>query len=126
MSNSISIGDLVTAITNELTQYSEEVDEIVKDEIDKLSKELVTDLKSDKNIPEKTGKYKKSFYVKKLSEGKGRKKVVIANKVYRLTHLLEKGHVNFHGNMRTKAYPHWIYAQRKAEELPERIQRRLE
>lgn len=124
MSN-IEINDLASAIAKELTQYSKEAENAVKDEIDKLSKELVKDLKKDKNIPKRTGKYKKSFYVKKLSEGKGRKKVVIANKIYRLTHLLEKGHVNFYGGMRTKAYPHWIHAQRKANELPERIERRL-
>lgn len=105
--------------------YSHEVEAVVKSEIDSLSKELVKDLKNSRHIPKRTGEYKKSFYVKKIGEKKGFKQVVIANKNYQLTHLLEKGHVNFYGGNRTQSYPHWIHAQRKANELPERIKRRL-
>ena len=114
------VNNLAAAIAEELGKYSAEVDEAMQGEIDKTSKEIVKDLKNDPIIPEKTGDYKKSFYAKKLGQGKGYKRVVVANKKYRLTHLLEKGHVTRNGG-RTRAFPHWVHAQEKADTLAERI-----
>lgn len=125
----IKIGteQLTDAIMDGLNRYSEEVDEKMQKEIDDLSKEIVNDLKNDPVIPEKTGEYKKSFAVKKIAQGIGFKRNEVYSKkpYYRLTHLLEFGHALPQGG-RTKAFPHWVKAQKEAETLPERIKRRLE
>lgn len=124
MSN-ISIDKLAEAIAEELEAYSEEVEIGMNEEIETLSKEIVNDLKNDPIIHEKTGEYKKSFRIKKVASGNGYKRNKIYNKKHQLTHLLERGHET-RNKGRTKAYPHWKHAQEKADELPERMQRRLQ
>lgn len=108
------------AIKEELEKYAAEVDATMQKETDKIAKEVLTDLKNNPNIPKKTGEYKKSFYIKKIAQGQGYKRVAIANRKYQLTHLLEKGHVTRNGK-RTRAFPHWADAQKKAETLYNRM-----
>lgn len=120
----VSIGDLSSAIAEELETYTEEVDAVMQNEIDKLSKEIVNSLKNNPVIPEDTGEYKKSFFVKKVAQGKGFKRNVVANKKHQLTHLLEDGHLTENGG-RTRAFPHWKDAQEMAETLPERLEGKL-
>ena len=115
-----SVDDLAKLIAHEMEQYSEDVDDIMQKEIDKISKEIVNDLKNNPIIPEKTGDYKKKFYAKKLGQGKGYKRVLIANRKAWLTHLLEHGHAIKTGG-RTKEYPHWKNAQEKADTLVDRL-----
>lgn len=117
----IDINDLSSAITEELEAYSEEIEEKIDKKIDDVSKKLVAELKSDPDIPENTGKYKKSFYFKKVAKGKGFKRNVVANKKHQLTHLLEDGHLTRGGTSRTKAFPHWKKAEKWAEELMEGV-----
>ena len=125
----ISIDDLARLIANDLAEYSEEVDDAVEKVITKTTKEALTVLKNNNNIPKMTGKYKKSFYAKDLYKSKGKNegyfKMVVANRKYQLTHLLENGHVNRDGS-RTKAYPHWKDAQAIADTLPDRIKGAIE
>ena len=120
-----SVNDLASLIMQELENYSEEVDNAMQKEIEVLSKEIVKDLKNDPVIPEKSGDYKKKFYVKKLAQGTGSKRVVIANRKYQITHLLEHGHATRNGK-RSKKYEHWIHAQDKADMLPDRIKEAIE
>ena len=124
MLSSISIDNLADTIVGELQNYKDEIDEVMQFEIDDLSNEIKMDLSNDKNIPKRTGDYAKSFYVKKIAKGKGYKRNVVANKKYQLTHLLEFPHATRNGGI-TKAFPHWKYAQQKADTLPNRIERRL-
>ena len=124
MGNSISIDDLADVIAEELESYTEEVDDLMQDEIDKLSKEVRDNLKNNPDIPEKTGEYKKSFYIKKVAQGKGYKRNRTANKKASLTHLLEDGHLTSNGK-RTRAFPHWKEAQELADTLPERMKKKL-
>lgn len=123
----IEADELSKEISKALNQYSDEVSKITKEEIDNLSKEIVNDLKSDPVIPEKTGGYKKSFTFKTLEQGVFSKINAIYSKkpYYRLTHLLEKGHALPQGG-RSKAFPHWNKSEKKSQELPERIKRRIE
>lgn len=120
----MNLDGFADAVAAELESYSEEVDAVMQEEIDLLTDEVVKDLKIDPNIPEKTGDYKKGFYKKKLAKGRGYNRNVVANKKYQLTHLLEYGHATQTGGM-TRAYPHWSKAQKKVEELDERMRRRL-
>lgn len=74
------------------------------------------------NSPKKTGKYAKSWEKKKTRTGIGGRKtqVIIHNKdCYRLSHLLENGHVGPDGVGRVEAKPHIEPARDAAEKLLE-------
>ena len=124
MANIVNVDDLADIIAEELESYTEEVDSIMQDEIDDLSKEVVKNLRNNSVIPEDTGEYRKSFYIKKEAQGKGYKRNRIANKKHQLTHLLEDGHLTSNGK-RTRAFPHWKEAQELADTLPERLEKKL-
>ena len=80
-------------------------------------KEAVKDLKA--NSPKLTGKYAKSWTVKKVSESSHGLDVVVHNKkYYRLTHLLEHGHAK-RGGGRVDAIVH-------IKPVEERVTRDLE
>lgn len=102
---SIAIDDLKAAIKN--------AGETVKDEIEKTA-------------PKRTGKYRKSWAVKKTSETSDSIKVVVHSKTqYRLTHLLENGHAK-RGGGRVAARPHIAPAEKKGEEqLIREVERKL-
>lgn len=120
-----SVEDFAAAIFGELESFSEEVDRALKEEVDLISKEAKKNLETNSKIPKKTGEYVKGFRVKKTAEGEGFYRKKVCNKKYQITHLLEKGHATKNGG-RTKAYPHWKYAQEIADKLPDRFARRLE
>ena len=88
--------------------------------IDEVTKEVLNNLKNNPVIPKKTGEYSKSFYKRKLAQGKGYKRNLIASKKYQLTHLLENSHLTRSGT-RTRAFPHWKQAQEIADTLPDRL-----
>ena len=122
---SISVDGLSDAIMQELLDYCAEEEEIINASIDGISAELVRSLKNDPVIPERTGKYKKSFYFKKVYRGIGFKKNVVANRQYRLTYYLENPHLIHHGTSMTRAHPHWATAQKKLDELMEGLVNKL-
>ncbi|WP_026524726.1 HK97 gp10 family phage protein [Butyrivibrio sp. MB2005] len=101
----LAVDDLKTAIKN--------AGETVKDEIEKTA-------------PKKTGKYRKSWAVKKTNETSDSIKVVVHSKTqYRLTHLLENGHAK-RGGGRVAARPHIAPAEKKGEEqLINEVERKL-
>lgn len=122
------IGDLAEVIRQELEDYSAKADEIMQEEIQKLGEDIVVELKGNAIIPQRTPgekTYKKKFYIKKIGRGLGWSRIVVANKKYELTHLLEYGHVTRNGG-RTRAFPHWKQAQQTVETLPERVRKALE
>lgn len=120
----MSADAIAEAIFSQLVEYSEDVDEIMQDEIDKVSKDVKKDLSTNPIIPERTGEYKKSFRIKKVAQGRGFKRNVVYNKLHQLTHLLDRGHLTRSGT-RTRAFPHWQRAQEIVEKLPERVAERL-
>jgi hypothetical protein len=81
----VKIDDITNEISKYLRQYTQEVQDEVKQASDDVTKDGVKQLKS--TSPKDSGKYAKGWTRKKQGEG-----YVIHNKVYQLTHLLEKGH----------------------------------
>lgn len=121
--------DMASEIEKLLSEFGGEVQKAMEEEIDSLSKEIFNGLSASSAIPERSGEYKKGFRIKK-TRGSGRKTAVIYNKKYQITHLLEEGHGEPKDGSkrayRTRRFPHWKAAQKKAETLPERVRRRLE
>lgn len=108
-----------------LSEYSDEVNEVVEEEIEKEARALVERLKSDS--PKKSGKYAKSWKVYTISNERSRKSKLIYNEKGQLTHLLENGHVTRNGKTRTKAYPHILKNEELSKRLlPKRISERIE
>lgn len=113
----ISINDLSSEIVTALEDYSEEVTADVK-----LAVSEVTDIALEtvrEKSPEDSGKYKKSWYKKTVYDSKNNRRIAVANKLYQLTHLLEKGHAKLNGG-RVTGIPHIEPTQEEANELLER------
>ena len=76
--------------------------------------------------PKKTGKYSKSWAVKKTRETSDSIQIVVHSKRYQLTHLLEFGHAK-RGGGRTRAFPHIAPAEQAGiEQLTRDIERDLQ
>lgn len=123
--SSTSIGGLSDEIVRQLKEYNSEVNEKLEASIKEVANEVKDSLKNDNTIPKSKAihkHYRDSFYVQKVGKSQ---KYVIANKLYRLTHLLERGHLTRNGK-RTRAYPHWERANKLALEKVLEIKKQLE
>lgn len=112
--------DLAEEIAYELENFSNEVDEIVSEEIETVGKEMAKELKE--VSPKRTGNYAKGWRIKRESKHK----IIVQNskKTY-LTHLLEHGHAKRNGG-RVRAIPHIKPTETKYQEkLAENIKRRI-
>lgn len=112
--------DLAAEIAYELENFSNEVDEIVSEEIETVGKEMAKELKE--VSPKRTGGYAKGWLIKRESKHK----IIVQNKKKPyLTHLLEHGHAKRNGG-RVRAIPHIKPTEIKYQEkLAENIKRRI-
>lgn len=94
--------NLADEITNALAEYTDDVEKSLQRTIRTVGKEAVEKLKV--TSPSRTGKYAKSWKLS-FSDKSGNAKLRIYNTVYRLTHLLENGHVTGTGGF-AKGTPH--------------------
>ena len=117
-----SIDDLTTLIADELTLYSAEVAQEVKQACKDVSTEMMENIKRDS--PKNTGKYAKGWRVKVESEDANHINVTTYNKTsYQLTHLLEYGHSKQNGG-RVSGKAHIRPNEEKAiQKLTERIEK---
>lgn len=105
--------ELQIAIMAELTKYSAEVSEQIKDDVKAVAAECLKEVK-DKS-PTKTGEYKKGWKKKIAYESLDDIRIEIYNsKKPQLTHLLEFGHADVIHGGRVPGEPHIYPAQENA------------
>lgn len=112
MSNGFTISDDITRIVE---QYGHQAREAVEKAVKKTGRETAKELKN--TSPRKTGAYASSWTTRTSRSGGRLTSVTVYNKDhYRLTHLLENGHVIKNGvgtYGRTRAIKHIAPAEQK-------------
>lgn len=122
---SIKIDSLSAEVMKELRKYADVTTEKVKDATEKAAKTVKDEIKE--NAPSNTGKYSKSWTIKKAKETSTSLELIVHSKNrYQLTHLLEFGHAK-RGGGRVASRPHIASAEEKAinvfeEEIKEAIE----
>lgn len=127
MANNIKPDEVAKTITEFLSLSLENYTEVMKDVIDDISQGTLDETKQ--HITWHDRNYSNSFEItEEVNTKRSKKKIWHAkNGKYRLTHLLEFGHVTRNGTTRTRAYPHVEYGtdyvrENFARELKERIE----
>lgn len=138
MARRAQIDDLSAEIIRLMTEYANDVTTDMKDEINKVAKETVKEVK--KKAPARKegkarkyksgksyepGSYRKSWTSRTVEESAVKRKKIVYAGQYQLTHLLEKGHAN-RGGGRTEGIPHIAPAEQMAiRELESGLRERL-
>lgn len=121
-----SVDSLAAEISSLMQEYASDINEDMKEEVDKVAKETVKEVKKKAPIRNssserkyksgksyKSGSYKKSWTTRTTEENSLKKKKVVYSKQYQLTHLLEKGHAK-RGGGRVEGIPHIGPAEKMA------------
>ena len=116
----VSVDRMADVIMDGLMEYAELAADVMKDCVKKAGNTVKKETQA--GAPVRTGKYKKSWAVKRQRETSNTLEVVVHSRNrYQLTHLLEKGHAK-RGGGRVKAIPHIAPAEEKGiRELEEGI-----
>ena len=118
MGKTIPVDKLAEEVMNGLEEYAELTADVLKKEIQEAGK--VAKQQISQTAPRKTGRYAKSWAVKKISETSNSLEVTVHSKNrYMLTHLLENGHAK-RGGGRVAAIPHIAPAEETAIQSLER------
>ena len=118
MGKTIPIDKLAAEVMDGLEEYAELTADVLKKEIQEAGKLAKTQISQ--TAPRKTGRYAKSWAVKKISETSNSLEVTVHSRNrYMLTHLLENGHALVNGG-RVAGIPHIGPAEQQASELLER------
>ncbi len=120
----VSADRMAEAVMEGLLEYAELATDVMKDCVKKAGNTVKKETQA--GAPVRTGKYKKSWAVKRQRETSNTLEVVVHSRNrYQLTHLLEKGHAK-RGGGRVRAIPHIAPAEEKGvRELEEGIKRGL-
>ena len=120
----VSVDQMADAIMDGLLEYAELAADVMKGCVKKAGNTVKKEAQA--GAPVRTGKYKKSWAVKRQRETSNTLEVVVHGRDrYQLTHLLEKGHAK-RGGGRVRAIPHIAPAEEKGiRELEEGIKRGL-
>lgn len=112
------------AISDTISKYFHDVWNRTSESVAMIAAETVVELK--RNSPKDKGEYADSWVIYQTRRAKRKHEVVVANRRYQLTHLLEHGHVKVaHGKVLgfTDAVPHIGDAERRAiKKLVKRIE----
>jgi hypothetical protein len=116
------VDDLTATLMAELSKYTAEVVEEVKQDCRDVSAEMTDNIKRDS--PKKTGDYAKGWKAKVEFEDKNNIRITTYNATdYQLTHLLEFGWAKTNGG-RVEGRPHIAPNEEKAKtELVKRIEK---
>lgn len=112
-----------------MAEYGEDCKKVITECAKEVGKEAADRLKQ--TSPSRSGAYAKSWAMSVLPQAKSKVHVVVHNMDrYRLTHLLENGHVSRNGTGRTfgfvEARPHIAPVEDwAAEKMPELVKERL-
>ena len=118
MSKVIQVDQLAKEVMDGLEEYAKLATDVLKKEIQKAGKTAKTQI--EQTAPRWTGKYAKSWAVKKTSETSNSLEVTVHSKTrYALAHLLENGHAK-RGGGRVAAIPHIAPAEEAAVQSLER------
>ena len=120
----VSVDRMAEAVMEGLLEYAELATDVMKDCVKKAGNTVKKETQA--GAPVRTGKYKRSWAVKRQRETSSTLEVVVHSRNrYQLTHLLEKGHAK-RGGGRVRAIPHIAPAEEKGiRELEEGIKRGL-
>ena len=115
MAKKIKVDDIGVSINAILQSYGKEVTAAIEPIIERVAKKTVERLKTTGGYQDRTKKYRRSFKHIVSKGYKGAQGVIYSSAPnYRITHLLENGHLTRNGTSRVKAYPHWAPAEEVA------------
>ena len=125
MGKTIKPEQLAKEVMDVLEEYAELTADVMKKEIQETGKAVKQQVSQ--TAPKKTGRYAKSWAVKKMKETSNSIEVTVHSRNrYMLTHLLENGHAK-RGGGRVRAIPHIAPAEEMGVRmLEERIARALQ
>ena len=119
----------IQSMADDIKRYMDEYSRLAASEMKEAVKTAANEAKKnvEANAPVRSGKYAKSWAVKKTKENSTALELTLHSKTqYRLTHLLEFGHALRNGG-RTEGQVHIAPAERLAEQtLETEIRKRLE
>ena len=114
MSQNVSIDNMDDVIMKELEKYANLATDDMKDAVKDTANSVKKDIES--SAPVLTGRYKKSWKIKKIRENANSLDVLVhSSNRYQLTHLLEFGHAK-RGGGRVAGKPHIEPAAEKGEQ----------
>lgn len=124
MSEKVTIDGLRDAVMEGLKEYARLAADDMKDAVKKTAKSVRKDIQD--NAPVRTGKYKKSWSVKTVSENSDSIDLIVHSRNrYQIAHLLEHGHAK-RGGGRVAAKPHIAPAEQAGNKnLLNEIQQKL-
>ena len=125
MGKTIPVDQLASEVMKGLEEYAELATDVMKKEVQETGK--VVKQQIEQSAPRKSGRYAKSWAVKKTAETSSTLEVTVHSRNrYMLTHLLENGHAK-RGGGRVRAIPHIAPAEEMGiKELEERIEMALQ
>ena len=125
MGKKISISQLSAAVMEAVREYADTATEEVKQAVTETGDTVRDEIR--RNAPKDTGRYARSWTVKKTKETSQSLTVTVHSKDhYQLAHLLEFGHAK-RGGGRVAAQPHMGQAEEHGiEQLEEKLRKALE
>lgn len=125
MGKKISINQLSAAVMEAVREYADTATEEVKQAVTETGDTVRDEIRQ--NAPKDTGRYARSWTVKKTKETSQSLTVTVHSKDhYQLAHLLEFGHAK-RGGGRVAAQPHIAQAEEHGiEQLEEKLRKALE